>query len=1143
MEDRSTSRRRGVNRRALLRTTGLTLAAGPLMRGAAAQAQAHASGTVLADSGTFAFTHPGVLHLREDLDRMRAAVAAQQDPIYLGYQALAADSRSSASYPIQNTGQITTWGRGPSNWFSQAVSDADAAYQNALMWYITGDDGHGDHARDILDVWAGSLTALTGADAELGAGLQCFKLVNAAEILRQGGYGRWPAADITRCERSFLDVWYPAISGYALFANGNWDVIAAQAIAGVGVFADNRTLFDDAMRFAASGAGNGSVLHRIVTAAGQGQESGRDQGHEQLALGILCDVAQVAWNHGVDLYAYADHRLLANAEYDASYNLGGNVPFTPALDRTGKYLKTAVSATNRGKLLPVYEMIYAHYASQLGLDAPNTKAVLFRGTGGTRFAEGNDDDTPSWGTLTFARLSNGAPGTPAALPGAPSGLTAAGTAAAVTLSWIASAEPRSAAAATGYTVRRSVDGPDGPYQTIATEVAETTWSDRAVRAGRGYHYTVTSSNAVGESPVSAPASAAAGLPGAWTALDVGEVNAAGSTHFDGERFTVEAGGADIAGTADAFHFVQLPLQGNGSITARVVDPVSSQYAKVGVMMRDSTTPNAAHAAMLIQGLPLVAWSGVWTTRAVPGGATSATGSTPVPPSQLDAITVNAAFPLSALGSLPASATPLAAPYVEGAGDGYRLRMPYWVRIERRDSVYTGSISADGAQWTQVGSATLPLGDSLQIGLAATSCLGVAEPWAQTGTCAFDNVTVRSATGVWTAPAPAGTPSELAADATSSAIELTWNDQDLSGRFTVWRADQPAGIYWVLATDVGPVGFGARSRYVDATAQPGRTYYYTVAKTNTGGEGPRSAPVSATMPTPPAPRLANTGTAYANRGVPFALLLRGTNDPARFAADGLPHGLRLTPTTGLISGIPTSAGTTVVSVTAVNAAGQGTGKLTLEVGTPPPSPWSYTDIGDVVPDERQLGIFGVSHVQTPGNTSYDAASAAFTVRGAGSDLNVNGQGMTGHVATRQVSGDMTITARVNGFAFSGALASAQLGLIMAKSLTPFDQMAAAIITGAGGGWIEQLLARKLVAGSAATSSGATGTAATLWLRLQRSGTTFAASASPDGATWTVFAQDTVPAFGDAPYQVGFVVCSRAATVLATAVFDNVSISEP
>ncbi|MGO4422716.1 alginate lyase family protein, partial [Streptomyces sp. MCAF7] len=322
------------------------------------------------------FAHPGLLHSAADLARMKAAVAAKESPIHDGYLALAAHARSSSSYTVQNTGQITSWGRGPSNFMNQAVADSAAAYQNALMWCVTGERAHADKARDILNAWSASLTAVTGADGPLGAGLQAFKFLNAAELLRHGDYDGWAPADIARCEESFLRVWYPAVSGYMFYANGNWDLTALQTILAIGVFCEERTLFEDALRFAAAGAGNGSVRHRIVTDAGQGQESGRDQGHEQLAVGLLGDAAQVAWNQGVDLWGYDDHRILANVEYAARYNLGDDVPFAPDLDRTGKYIKTTVSEKVRGALPPVYEMAYAHYAGVRGLDAPNTKRVV-----------------------------------------------------------------------------------------------------------------------------------------------------------------------------------------------------------------------------------------------------------------------------------------------------------------------------------------------------------------------------------------------------------------------------------------------------------------------------------------------------------------------------------------------------------------------------------------------------------------------------------------------------------------------------------------------------------------------------------------------------------------------------------------------
>ncbi|WP_405989263.1 alginate lyase family protein [Streptomyces sp. NBC_00986] len=1071
-----------------------------------------------AENHTAAFTHPGLLHTADDLARMKAAVAAKQSPVHDGYLALAANARSSSSYAVQNTGQITTWGRGPANYQNQAVADSAAAYQNALIWSVTGDTAHADKARDILNAWSASLTAITGADGPLGAGLQAFKFVNAAELLRHTGYDGWTAADIARCEESFLRVWYPALSPYTLYANGNWDLTSLQSLLAIGVFCEESTFFYDALRFAAAGAGNGSVLHRIVTDAGQGQESGRDQGHEQLAVGLLADAAQVAWNQGVDLWGFDDNRILANVEYAARYNLGGDVPFVPDLDRTGKYIKTAVSATSRGTLPPIYEMAYAHYAGVRGLDTPYTKNAVFRGTGGVRAIEGSNDDLPSWGTFAYAGATTPSP----TVPSPPAGVTAVGNDRSVTVTWLP------ATWADAYTVLRATDA-DGRYEKIASGVARPTYTDRNVHAGRTYYYTVAASNALGGSSSSAWAAASAGLPSPWSTRDVGGVKIPGSAAFDGERFVLEA-----SGTSDTYRLVHLPLRGDGTVTARIVWPLSSQYSKIGVTVRASLDPDAAHASMLIQGLPLHTWSGVWTARPSSGAGISATGSTPVPPSQQQAITVNAAFPISSLGTLPESATPLEAPYVEGAGDGYRLRAPYWVRVTRKGARCTGAISPDGVHWTEVGSTDVELGRTAYAGLALTSCLGVDEDYAETGTGAFDNVTVTSSSGtVWRVPRPARTATDLRAETGADAVELAWTDPDLSAEYTVLRATRTGGPYKTLATRVGPVGFGTRIRYADATGTPGTTYHYTVAKTNTGGRGPRSAPALAVMPTPTQPQLTSATAAFTNQGTAFQYLLRASHEAVRFTAVGLPAGLRIDRRTGLISGIPTETGDFTVATTAANASGTTTGSLALAVGTAPPAPWTYGDLGDTVLDDRAFGTLGVVAITTPGSTSYDGGT--FTVRGAGVDLNANGQGMTGQFVRRTVSGDCEVVARIVS---RSGVTTDRVGLLMAKSLSPFDQAAGAIVTGGTGA---QLMLRKTVAGASAFTGGAAVTLPTL-LRLKRVGTAFSAALSTDdGVTWTPLADGEIPGFGDAPYHVGLVVCSRSQLVRCTTEFDEVSIT--
>lgn len=182
-------------------------------------------------------------------------------------------------------------------------------------------------------------------------------------------------------------------------------------------------------------------------------------------------------------------------------------------------------------------------------------------------------------------------------------------------------------------------------------------------------------------------------------------------------------------------------------------------------------------------------------------------------------------------------------------------------------------------------------------------------------------------------------------------------------------------------------------------------------------------------------------------------------------------------------------------------------MTLTVGTPPPAPWTYGDLGDPVLDERAFGTLGVIAIRTPGSTSYDGGT--FTVRGAGVDLTVNSQGMTGQFVRRPVTGDCEITARLGSR--TGASAD-RVGLLMAKSLSPFDQAAGAIVSG---GSSAQLMLRTTVAGKSAFTGNGTATLPSL-LRLKREGTAFTAALSTDdGATWTTLATGEIPGFGDAP----------------------------
>lgn len=372
-------------RRQLLRA-GLALLAGAILAPTDAE-------------GRRSFAHPGLLHTRADLERMRAMVAAGQEPWKGGFAKLRDDPPSDAGWQVRGPFDLVSRGPGPGENIhnTEFAADANAAYQNALMWCITGDEAHARKAAAILNAWAGTLQTITGHDKELAASLYGFKYINAAELLRST-YPAWSADDARAFSGMLRNVLYPLIKDFAAFANGNWGSGCIKTALAAGVFLDDRAIFDRGVSFYQHGSGNGSLTHYIINTDGECQESGRDQQHVQLGIAHLAEASEIAWNQGVDLYGFAHNRLLQGFEYTAKYNLGEDVPFVPYTDTTGKYHWDRISEQGRGRLRPIYEMVWNHYQVRCGIPAPYTKraADTLRPEGAAFQA-----DHPGFGTLLF----------------------------------------------------------------------------------------------------------------------------------------------------------------------------------------------------------------------------------------------------------------------------------------------------------------------------------------------------------------------------------------------------------------------------------------------------------------------------------------------------------------------------------------------------------------------------------------------------------------------------------------------------------------------------------------------------------------------------------------------------------------------
>ncbi len=348
------------------------------------------------------FTHPGVLHTQKDFDYLYKVVQQKIEPAYSSYLLLKDNPRASAGYKMNGPYKVISRD-GQYSWTKTKMeTDFSAAYLNAIMWMVTKDASHAKKSLQILEAYADTLTTIPATnDAPLLAGLEGFKIVYAAEVLKYS-YREMTSAQLAKITKMITGVFLPVIDNFYntwAYTNGNWGSINTKTYMAAAIFLDNRQMYKKAIDFYLNGNDNGSIKNYVSGTTGQIQESGRDQGHSQLGLGAMATVCEEAWKQGDDLYLALDNRLLKGFEYVARYNLGDDtVPFTTWKDITNKYSDWKVISTiGRGKFIPVYEMVYHHYVIRKGLKMPYVQKVIEKIR-----PEDFDRDQPAFGTFLFS---------------------------------------------------------------------------------------------------------------------------------------------------------------------------------------------------------------------------------------------------------------------------------------------------------------------------------------------------------------------------------------------------------------------------------------------------------------------------------------------------------------------------------------------------------------------------------------------------------------------------------------------------------------------------------------------------------------------------------------------------------------------
>ena len=241
-----------------------------------------------------------------------------------------------------------------------------------------------------------------------------------------------------------------------------------------------------------------------------------------------------------------------------------------------------------------------------------------------------------------------------------------------------------------------------------------------------------------------------------------------------------------------------------------------------------------------------------------------------------------------------------------------------------------------------------------------------------------------------------------------------------------------------------------------------------------------------------------------------------NAPMTVTATGLPAGLAINNSTGLISGTVslTAAASNTVTLVVSDGVRSSTGSFTWTTTAPTSTGLTGADIGAPT---------------LPGTDS--VSSGVYTISSDGSGF--GGTQDQFHFVSETFTGNGSITARVTSQTNTNA--GAQAGVMFRETSAVSARFVSMVLTPWNG---FEFQGRDVTGGGTGIATAPFYTAPNNWVRVVRSGSTFSGYVSNNGTTWTLVGVDTNPMA--TVVEIGLAVSSDS-TATSTATFDNVTIT--